>query len=289
MKHSWPTFWGACKEYKGHTCRALILPWTFSWDKTLAGSASVGSWSSRKMLSWDNAREPIVPLKLLKTEVMRKSWRRGMEHGCWTFPATHTKSSSDPSPFPAVTSLADWLSLAFASWLVFLRLLKRVFSDLILECLRPAKINTEMNPDRSSVRRTRLQSIQIILTNSSAAHIVHILTFCLPETSSVLSSLSPEKGSISLTLEKAKKCVFRKRTSTECTCSNNITMFKVGHGGGHPKWFEHCSDIHFVLMNKKRRAVQRFITLFIIANRITVTRRGVTLFGSAEHNQFERK
>lgn len=46
---------------KGCTCRALILLWTFSWDKTLAGSASVRTWSSRKMLSWDSARDPMIP------------------------------------------------------------------------------------------------------------------------------------------------------------------------------------------------------------------------------------
>lgn len=43
------------------TCRALILLWTFSCDKTLAGSASVRTSSARKMLSWDSARDPIIP------------------------------------------------------------------------------------------------------------------------------------------------------------------------------------------------------------------------------------
>lgn len=51
---------------------------------------------------------------------------------------THTKSSSDPSPFPAVMSLADWLSLAFSSPPALLLLPKsRVFRDLSLDFLRP--------------------------------------------------------------------------------------------------------------------------------------------------------
>lgn len=51
---------------------------------------------------------------------------------------TYSKSSSDPSPFPAVMSLADWLSLAFLSSTVFLLLPnRRVFRDLSLDFLRP--------------------------------------------------------------------------------------------------------------------------------------------------------
>lgn len=147
------------------------------------------------------------------------------------FPATYTKSSSDPSSFPVVTSLADWLSLAFASSLVFLSLLKRVFRDLILECLRPAKINIEINADRSSMRQIHFQNIKITryLANSSAAHIFHILTksfylqrpLCFPL---YLQQTVPSVWSF----EKAKKCVFKKKTLTKSTCSNKITIFKVG-------------------------------------------------------------
>lgn len=45
---------------RNFTCRALILPWTFSWDKILEGSTSVRTCSSKKMLSRDKARDPII-------------------------------------------------------------------------------------------------------------------------------------------------------------------------------------------------------------------------------------
>lgn len=69
-------FWKCCickvlnkmPRIKGYTCRALILLWTFSWDKTLAGSASVWTSSARKMLSWDNARDPIIPWEHLSEQ-----------------------------------------------------------------------------------------------------------------------------------------------------------------------------------------------------------------------------
>lgn len=123
------------------TCRALILLWTFSWDKTLAGSVSVRTWSARKMLSWDKARDPIIPWgHLWKTE---EGWRHGLEprtesKHLWDHVDTHAKSSSDPSPFPAVMSLADWLSLASPSppaLLLFPN--RRVLRDFSLDFLRP--------------------------------------------------------------------------------------------------------------------------------------------------------
>lgn len=51
---------------------------------------------------------------------------------------THIRSSSEPSPFPAVMSLSDWLSLVFPSSAPFVLLQKRrVFRDFILDLLSP--------------------------------------------------------------------------------------------------------------------------------------------------------
>lgn len=65
---------------------------------------------------------------------------------------THVKSSSDPSPFPAVMSLADWLSLAIPSPTSFLLLREaRVFfRDFILDLLCPGKDCMKIQPGHSS-------------------------------------------------------------------------------------------------------------------------------------------
>lgn len=65
---------------------------------------------------------------------------------------THVKSSSDPSPFSAVMSLADWLSLAVPSPTSFslLRKPQVFFRDFILDLLCPGKDCMKIQPGHSS-------------------------------------------------------------------------------------------------------------------------------------------
>lgn len=161
------------KRTRSHTCRDLILLWTFSWDETLTGSGSERTWSSRKMLSWEIAREPIVPWELLVTENRRLRGNKDVKSDVlfaklFCQLCTHAKFSSEPSPFPAVISLADWLSLASASAPFFLALLKkRLFRDLILELLRSVRAKKEADSGWFTQRQNKFY------------HISKIFWFCL--------------------------------------------------------------------------------------------------------------
>lgn len=95
------------------------------------------------MLSWDKARDAIIPVGHLSAQEQKKSGgviREGIreEMEMKRSILTYDKSSSDPSPFPDVMSLSDWLSLGFFFALPLLLLPKRrVFRDLSLDFLRP--------------------------------------------------------------------------------------------------------------------------------------------------------
>lgn len=154
--------------WKSHTWRALILLWTFSWDKTLEGSGSVRS-SARKMLSWDNARDPIAPW-----EHLRWRWVQVTDHDkrtetwIWneTLADTHCKSSSDPNSFPAVMSLADLLSLSVSSVSALLVLPKRrLFRDLRFGFLPPDR---DWDRDRSRSKQLTESRLHVWCMNCSS-------------------------------------------------------------------------------------------------------------------------